>query len=82
MNDHVAGNRRTNQGIFKPILFFMLEMTVFGLIFMLIYKVTDILFSETVVYILMGAFGIWSLHFIKESSIPRLKRVYNRTKQE
>jgi hypothetical protein len=81
MNDHIAGERRTSQNIFKPILYFMLEMTVFGLIFMLIYKVSDIFFSETIAYILMGAFGIWSLQFIKESSIPRFKRVYNRTKK-
>lgn len=72
--------RRTNKGIVVPILYFMLELIIIGLILTLLYNISVILVSKTMTYILMGAFVIWSLYFIKESSIPRLIKVLNRTK--
>ena len=80
LGSYMTGDRRTNSTI-KPILFLMLELIIFGLVMMVLYDTTTALFSETVAYTLMGAFGLWSLYFIKESSIPRFIKVYKRAKQ-
>lgn len=71
--------RRTNRSILLPIFYLMLELIIFALVFSLIYNIVILYFSGIVAFIIMGIFIIGLVYFIKESSIVRFKKAYNRT---
>ena len=73
-----TNDRRTSNSFIKPIFYLMLEFILFGVILKLIYTIGILIFNEVVPFIMMGAFGLWSLNYIRMSSLPRLKKVLSR----
>lgn len=77
---YYTADRRSNSTV-KPIFYLMLEFILIGMILKLIYTIDILIFNEVVTFIMMGAFGLWSLYYIGISCIPRFNKVLSRQKR-
>ena len=74
-------DRRTSNSVVNHIFYLMLEFIFIGMLLKLIYTIDILIFNETVAFIMMVAFGLWSLNYIRISTLPGFKIVLDRDKK-